>query len=122
MFTGLPALVGWDNHEAQQRYPEQVAERHRDVRELYDSADPQRALELISRYGVRYIYVGPVERLHEFPALEEGGTPQRYASSEGLRKFDGMVGTTLRVAYRNQGVTLYEVLPSWQWSGISAGS
>lgn len=122
MFTGLPALVGWDNHEAQQRYPEQVAERHRDVRELYDSPDPQRALELISRYGVRYIYVGPVERLHEFPALEEGGTPQRYASSEGLRKFDGMVGTTLRVAYRNQGVTLYEVLPSWQWSGISAGS
>ncbi len=112
MFTGQPAVMGWDNHEAQQRYPEPVAQRNRDVRDLYNSPDPQRALEVISRYGVRYIYVGPVERLHEFPSEPR---PERYASAAGLAKFERMRGETLRTAYQNRGVVIYEVLPSWRW-------
>ena len=112
MFTGQPAVVGWDNHEGQQRYPEPVAQRNRDVRDLYNSPDPQRALEVISRYGIRYIYVGPVERLHEFAGEP---TPERYASTAGLAKFERMKGETVRTVYQRQGVIIYEVLPSWRW-------
>jgi hypothetical protein len=37
---------------------------------------------------------------------------QAYAqqSTEGLDKFDHMVGDTLRIVYRSEGVTIYEVL------------
>ncbi|MDP9383039.1 MAG: DUF2298 domain-containing protein [Chloroflexota bacterium] len=118
MFTGLPTLVGWDNHEAQQRYPDEVSERHAAIRDLYNSPDTRRALEVIERYGVRYVYVGPVERLHEFGDPARGEPVVRYASARGLAKFDRMVDRTLRVAYRNSGVTVYEVLPSWQWGNM----
>ena len=45
------------------------------------------------------MYVGDLER-------------QAYAqqSTAGLDKFDHMVGDTLRVVYRAEGVTIYEVL------------
>ncbi|MDQ3856233.1 MAG: hypothetical protein M3281_07565, partial [Chloroflexota bacterium] len=112
MFTGLPAVVGWDNHEAQQRYPDPVHERNDAVRVLYDTSDPRAALEIISRYGIRYIYVGPVERLHE---LESEGQVEPYASRAGLAKFERMAGSTLDVVYRNSGVTIYRVRPSWRW-------
>ncbi len=119
MFTGLPTLVGWDSHESQQRYPEPVSERNTQVRVLYNSPDPLDALRVISRYGVRYIYVGPVERQHEFAF---NGQPEPYASREGVAKFEAMVGETLDVAYRNAGVTIYKVRPSTQWpaSALSA--
>lgn len=113
-FTGLPAVVGWDNHESQQRYADQVFTRSRDVRTLYDTPSEQQALTLIEKYGIRYIYVGPVERLHQF-AAPPGGVPEQYASPAGLAKFGAMVGRELDVAYSNPGVTIYRVRPSWQW-------
>ncbi len=115
MFTGLPAVLGWDNHEGQQRYPEEVRERHQDLRQLYDSASSRTALEAISKYGIRFVYVGTVERFHEFSAPASGAGPIPYASAEGLAKFDQLVGPVLRVAYQNPGVRIYEVKPSWQW-------
>ena len=53
----------------------------------------------LSCYHVRYIYVGELER-------------QAYAqqSTAGLDKFDHMVGSSLRIVYRSNGVTIYEVL------------
>ncbi|MEJ7652832.1 MAG: DUF2298 domain-containing protein [Chloroflexia bacterium] len=65
---------------------------------------------MISRYGVRYIYVGPVER-HTSSRSERPS----HASREGVAKFEAMVGETLDVAYRNAGVTIYKVRPSTQW-------
>jgi uncharacterized membrane protein len=45
---------------------------------------------------VRYIIVGPLERA--------------YYQEEGLNKFEWMVEAgTLRVAFSNEGVTIYEV-------------
>lgn len=110
MFTGLPDVMGWDNHESQQRYPDQVFSRSRDVRNLYDTSSIKTALELILRYDIKYIYLGPVERLHEFD------TGERYASQQGLEKFDRMVGPYLKLIYSNSAVKIYEVKPSWQWS------
>ncbi len=113
-FTGLPAVVGWDNHESQQRYPEPVARRNADVRDLYNSPSPRRALEVVLRYDVRYIYVGPVERLHEFG---DASNVEPYGSRRGLAKFDRMAREgVLDVAYSNRGVTVYEVPPTWRWS------
>lgn len=57
------------------------------------------AITLLRYYHVRYIYVGDLER-------------QTYAqqTTTGLDKFDQMVDHTLRIVYRAQGVTIYEVL------------
>ncbi|MBC7227705.1 MAG: hypothetical protein H5T61_10800 [Thermoflexales bacterium] len=100
IYTGLPAVVGWRWHEVQQGMGEEVEQRHWYVRECYNTPDPDRALAILRQYGVRYIYVGPYERLYTDPA--------------GLAKFDGMVARELlRVAYDREGVRIYEVIDSW---------
>ena len=65
---------------------------------MYSTTDTALALELLRYYHVRYIYVGQLEQ-------------QLYAnqSANGLKKFDAMVGSSLRVVYRANGVTIYEV-------------
>jgi len=92
--TGLPTLLGWGGHEHQWRgsYEEQ-ARREPDIERLYNSVDPGEVLALLERYGVRYVYVGPLER-------------QRYSPS-GLAKFAGL----LDVVYEADGVTIYERTP-----------
>ena len=99
VYTGLPTVLGWPDHEAEQRYSEQVLSRIADVGIIYTTADPNQANQLLRYYDVRYIYVGELER-------------QAYAaqSTTGLDKFDRMVGSTLRIVYRHDGVTIYEVL------------
>lgn len=96
IYTGLPAVVGWRWHEVQQGMGEEVDRRHREVQECYNTPDPERALAILQRYHVRYIYVGPYERLYYDPV--------------GLSKFDEMAGRgLLRVVYDREGVRIYEV-------------
>ena len=99
VYTGLPDIVGWPDHVAEQRYNEQVLSRLADVGIIYTTPDPNQANQLLHYYHVRYIYVGELER-------QAYGTP----STGGLDKFDRMVGSTLRIVYRHDGVTIYEVL------------
>ncbi len=115
MFTGLPAVMGWDSHESQQRYPDEIGPRDQDVDTLYSTTSVQEALAIIEKYGIRYIYVGPVERMYEYPPSGHGEKPQPYSTRASLVKFDRMVGRQLEVAYRNPGVTIYRVMPSWRW-------
>lgn len=78
--TGLPAVIGWDWHQKQQRNAVGhwvVDERTRDVAEIYDTTDLERARALLEQYGVRYVIVGEQERIFYDPA--------------GLAKFDRMV-------------------------------
>ena len=97
IYTGLPAVVGWRWHEVQQGMGEEVDRRHWEVQECYNTSDPERALAILNRYHVRYVYVGPYERLYYDPA--------------GLSKFDGMaVRGLLRVVYDREGVRIYEVV------------
>ena len=61
--TGLPMVSG-DLHETEQRagvYDRLVGERRSDVRELYRTPDVQRALTIISKYDIDYIYLGQLE-------------------------------------------------------------
>jgi YYY domain-containing protein len=55
-FTGLPTVLGWAGHERQ--WGHDVGTRADDVRRMYTDADA----ELLERYGVRYVVVGPLER------------------------------------------------------------
>ncbi len=101
IYTGLPAVVGWEWHQRQQRAAlgaPVVEDRVADVREFYSTTDIARARRLLRRYDVRYVIVGEMERLYNDPA--------------GLDKFDAMVEAgDLRIAYQNPGVTIYEVAP-----------
>jgi uncharacterized membrane protein len=95
IYTGLPTVVGWDWHQRQQRgdFAPMVEERVRDVARMYETTQPSELLTLKRRYGVEYVYVGPLERA--------------YYSEAGLRKFRDLVGTALDLVYDSNGVQIY---------------
>ncbi len=92
--TGFPTVLN-QLHENEQRYPEQVSQRHRDVETIYNHTDPEVVLPLLAGYGVSYIYVGPFERIAY--------------RSEGLAKFDRWLGSYLDLVYDEQGVRIYRL-------------
>jgi YYY domain-containing protein len=59
-FTGRPTVLGWGGHEVQ--WDHQPGTREADVSTLYRTRDLGRARDLIARYGVEYVVVGPIER------------------------------------------------------------
>lgn len=66
--TGLPTLLGWDWHEVQWRGSgEEGNKRKPDIDTIYGSLDAQAALTLMDKYGIKYVYVGPLER-SRYPA------------------------------------------------------
>jgi len=92
--TGLPTVIGWENHERQWRgplYDELAGTRGQDVHEIYNTPNMLRAQELLAKYGVTYIFVGTLER-----------NPQ-YASPNGIGKFDRY----LTAVYRAEGIAIY---------------
>ncbi|HHS96734.1 MAG TPA: hypothetical protein ENK08_02370 [Chloroflexi bacterium] len=99
VYTGLPSVVGWRWHQVQQRMAAgaaDVEQRQMDVNECYETLDVGLAETILRRYDVRYVYVGPYERL--------------YYSPDGLAKFDEMADLgMLRVVYDREGVRIYEV-------------
>ncbi|GAB4445239.1 MAG: DUF2298 domain-containing protein [Chloroflexi bacterium OHK40] len=65
--TGLPTVLGWKGHELQWRGgdPEALAQldaRCADVDTIYRTTDLDLARDLLARYGVRYVYIGGLER------------------------------------------------------------
>jgi uncharacterized membrane protein len=127
MFTGLPTIID-GIHESEQRYGDELDptalcngtrdpstcltrthSRADDLNTLYDSPIVSVVWRVIRTYGVRYIYVGFSER--QCVKDNQGNVIQCY-SRAGLAKFDHMVGHGLRVAYRREGVTIYEVVSS----------
>jgi uncharacterized membrane protein len=103
-YTGLPVVVGWRWHQAQQRgaggsEPANVDRRIADVKTMYGTTDPNRLAELLAQYNVSYIYLGTTERLY-FP-------------EKGIAKFDELVGSMLEAAFTttNGEITVYRVLP-----------
>jgi len=59
-FTGRPTVIGWAGHELQWKHD--PGTRPGDVRAMYVEEDARRARSLLTRYGVRYVVVGPIER------------------------------------------------------------
>ena len=96
--TGIPTLIGWQNHERQWRgetYPAvtdarteggQFRDRATDVQELYTTLDWERAWAIIDRYGIDYIVVGNAER--QMASQLAGGDPSVQRDNlAGLDKF-----------------------------------
>lgn len=99
VYTGLPTVLGWDWHQTQQRwdYRPYLEQRKTDVALMYASPNPADTLAGLRKYGVKYVYVGPLERL--------------YYPREGLNKFGQMAAQgQLRQVYANPQVTIYEVV------------
>ena len=97
IYTGLPTVLGWDNHQSQQRgYGPIIGERVEDVRRMYSTTNREDALALIHKYRVEYIYVGEIES-HYYPV-------------QGLEKFERMRDTDLELVYANPEVRIYHVL------------
>jgi uncharacterized membrane protein len=98
VYTGLPTVVGWRHHQAQQRVGvdgEMVNWRLDDVNECYNTTDIARAEEILEQYDVGYVYVGEYERA--------------YYDAQALAKFDQMVERgLLQLVYDAHGVKIYE--------------
>jgi YYY domain-containing protein len=61
--SGQPALLGWPGHESQWRGGgAEMGSRQSDIERLYSTAAWEEARALLEFYGVRYIYVGSLER------------------------------------------------------------
>ncbi len=62
--TGLPTVLGWDNHEGLWRGGAAATEiegRRRDLRLVYTSEDAEAVFAALHRYSVRYVFVGSLE-------------------------------------------------------------
>ncbi len=116
--TGIPTLIGWQNHERQWRgdtYPRvtdwriengQRRDRASDMEELYSTQDWARAWQIIDRYGIDYIVVGGAERtMIRQMAGDDAGRLSDY--EQGLAKFEQM----LTPVCQSGDVAVYRVAP-----------
>lgn len=62
-WTGIPTVIGWPQHEMLWRGDRQLIDaRVADVDIIFGGTDPDRTFELLNKYDVHYIFVGPMER------------------------------------------------------------
>jgi uncharacterized membrane protein len=61
--TGLPNVLGWPGHQSQWRGgAQEMGSRQPDIQRLYETSNWNDARSIIERYGIRYIYIGGMER------------------------------------------------------------
>jgi len=64
-YSGVPAVIGWENHEMVWRGHEVTGETNRRselVREIYSCGDPVRVLALVEEAGASVVAIGALER------------------------------------------------------------
>jgi uncharacterized membrane protein len=97
IYTGLPTVIGWDWHQKQQRsvLPGDIVDKRiQDVRTIYTTTDLAQAKQLLETYGVKYVYLGALERL--------------YYGGDGLNKF-AQASDLFSLVYQNDQVQIYQV-------------
>jgi uncharacterized membrane protein len=88
--TGFPTVLGWPWHEVQWRGDARfLGTREEDMLRLYQARDWAEAQAILSQYGIRYLYVGPLER-DTYGAIQ-----------------DAMFSAFMDVVYRSDEVTIY---------------
>jgi uncharacterized membrane protein len=103
-FSGMPALLGWSLHESQWRgnYDEQ-GKREPDIDTIYTSGDAFVTLELLHKWEIDYVILGPAE-MQYIQQLCEGGS--RVCSlSRSIHKFE----TMLQPVFQQGNTTIYAV-------------
>ncbi|MHB1382860.1 MAG: DUF2298 domain-containing protein [Bellilinea sp.] len=99
IYTGLPATIGWNWHQRQQRatLPDtSIWKRIDDVNWFYNTIDPAQAVKFLQKYNVRYIMIGGLERVTYDPS--------------GLAKFALYDGQYWRQVYQDGSTQIYEVI------------
>jgi len=72
--TGIPIVLGWENHQRQWRgntYGAIAGTRRDDIDKLYTAVDMELVVEVINRYDINYILYGSTERAQYGSAGEE---------------------------------------------------
>jgi YYY domain-containing protein len=93
IYSGLPTLLGWGNHEGQWRgsdFQGILAQRQSDIETLYTTPNWETTQALLRQYNVRYVIVGSLERAS-------------YRVNEA--KFNNF----LKPVFQQGNVTIYEV-------------
>ncbi len=88
-YTGLPTVLAWPGHEIQWGHDSGL--RWEAIHEIYSTVDLQNARGLLIRYGVRFVFVGSLERADYPPA--------------GLAKFS-QLGT---LVFSDAGAQVYRI-------------
>lgn len=108
--TGLPTVMGWDRHEAQQRPTTDFQQREQDIHTLYTSTNLSEKRRVIATYQIEYIISGPLETI--YPTTDRYSQCTSDGSPEGIAAFATMVGADLEVAFSRDGTTIYHVIPN----------
>jgi len=95
MNTGLPTVLGWDYHVHQRAHgwPD-INKRKDDVKKLYTTDNKQTAADILRKYHVALVYVGPLER-----RTYAGGNAKHFEEWNDL----------LTPVYSNAGVNIFAV-------------
>jgi len=90
-YSGQPNVLGWAGHESQWRGGDtEMGSREDDLRKLYETRNWDEAKAILDQYGIKYVYVGNLER--------------------GLYKlFEDKFQQHLPVAFNQGSVTIYAV-------------
>lgn len=71
--TGIPTIFNWPGHESQWRGDaDSFAGREQDVSDIYQTQDIELARNLLAKYDVDYVYIGPRERAKYYADGEDG--------------------------------------------------
>ena len=92
--TGIPTVYNWPGHEIQWRGPSpEFARRDQDVATIYQTTDFAEARDLLAKYDVDYVYLGPRERnkyggpgLDKFPEFMDTLFQQNDVVIYGMRR------------------------------------
>ncbi|MEA3308797.1 MAG: DUF2298 domain-containing protein [Chloroflexota bacterium] len=107
VYTGLPGVAAWRWHQVQQRLVmpgSTVENRQQDIRDFYNTPNPDYARLILDKYGVRYVILTPYERLYMPP----GVTADEVTPSES--KFEALVAEGyLEVVYDKDRALIYRV-------------
>ena len=61
--TGIPTVYNWPGHQLQWRGPSpEFIQREQDVATIYQTTDSEEVRELLAKYDLEYVYIGPRER------------------------------------------------------------
>jgi YYY domain-containing protein len=99
--SGQPAVLGWPGHEDQWRGGrEEMGTREQDIPILYNTRSWDEARRIIAQYGIKYIFVGDLERStyrvddekfdRNLPRVFESGATRVYAVTETMAGQDAV--------------------------------
>ena len=92
--TGIPTVLNWPGHEGQWRGSTALFKgREQDVALIYQTLDAQEAANLLAKYDVDYVYIGPREKA-------------KYGN-DGLGKFESF----MEQVFSQDDVIIYMVAP-----------